>query len=511
MSGSAEGFVGQEDIEVYDVNMDGTGRGRLTWDRDAGRYRRRRGAAGDDKTSEGLKVVENEFMQHRVGGSTGMGGKVANLLRNIRMSFLPRGVSEDYYAFTVWRIAQRIVSSTVSVFGTQSLLLALGVKTHKVGAAAASGWVIANAIGKFAKMSFAAGWGRDFDSDAKRWRFRAALMWIIANGMEIVVYVVHNNFPRSFVFLVALSVSLKQISILTSSATRGTFYKQFAGQNENLGDITAKGDAQVAIADLLGMVVGIQLARLAGSTAIYIWGAWMILSAADFICILKSLDTIIFKFLNLERASLIAHSFVNGGKVPTPAELALVEPILSRPRRAVPQGNLLTGWYWDVVRGYWAGTFRKISETTVTPIELKMLLRVFANGQYMVLHSRHPKMSEAPPRPCLVLRQSATEDDVLEVHAPHHLPTFFLLLTSPAKALSPHCALPPPLLPFSCVDFPFVFTSCDFVGLASPFRKCCESMTPSSSSAGNACARASKGVDRGPPGREEACTRHGAG
>jgi len=40
-------------------------------------------------------------------------------------------------------------------------------------------------------------------------------------------------------------VSLKQISILTSSATRGTFYKQFAGKNENLGDITAKGDAQV--------------------------------------------------------------------------------------------------------------------------------------------------------------------------------------------------------------------------------------------------------------------------
>lgn len=173
---------------------------------------------------------------------------------------------------------------------------------------------------------------------------------------------------------------------------------------------------QVAIADLLGMVVGIQLARLAGSTALYIWGAWMILSAADFICILKSLDTIVFKFLNLERASLIAHGFVNGGKVPTPGELAPVEPILSRPRRAVPQGNLLTGWYWDVIRGYWAGTFRKISETTVTPIELKMLLRVFANGQYMVLHSRHPKMSEAPPRPCLVLRQSATEDDVLEVH-----------------------------------------------------------------------------------------------
>ena len=52
-------------------------------------------------------------------------------------------------------------------------------------------------------------------------------------------------FSSGFTLLVAGSVSLKQISILTASATRGTFYKQFAGRNENLGDITAKGDAQV--------------------------------------------------------------------------------------------------------------------------------------------------------------------------------------------------------------------------------------------------------------------------
>jgi hypothetical protein len=70
-------------------------------------------------------------------------------------------------------------------------------------------------------------------------------MWVVANGMEILTFVIQGVFSQGFTLLVACSVSLKQISILTASATRGTFYKQFAGRNENLGDITAKGDAQV--------------------------------------------------------------------------------------------------------------------------------------------------------------------------------------------------------------------------------------------------------------------------
>ena len=58
-----------------------------------------------------------------------------------------------------------------------------------MGAAAAAGWVWANAIGKFGKTAFAACYGRAFDSDAKRWRLRAALMWVVANGMEILTFV----------------------------------------------------------------------------------------------------------------------------------------------------------------------------------------------------------------------------------------------------------------------------------------------------------------------------------
>ena len=37
------------------------------------------------------------------------------------------------------------------------------------------------------------------------------------------------------------------MSMLTSSATRNAMYKSFAGDSQNLGDITAKGEAQIAV------------------------------------------------------------------------------------------------------------------------------------------------------------------------------------------------------------------------------------------------------------------------
>ena len=40
-------------------------------------------------------------------------------------------------------------------------------------------------------------WGRKFDSDAKRWRFRSALMWVGANGLEITTFVAQGFAPQS--------------------------------------------------------------------------------------------------------------------------------------------------------------------------------------------------------------------------------------------------------------------------------------------------------------------------
>ena len=50
------------------------------------------------------------------------------------------------------------------------------------------------------------------------------------------------------------------MSMLTSSATRNALYNSFRdGSKENIGDITAKGEAQIAVVDLLGIMSGVFL------------------------------------------------------------------------------------------------------------------------------------------------------------------------------------------------------------------------------------------------------------
>ena len=63
--------------------------------------------------------------------ATRMGNPFRNFLKSC---FVPAGeLSSDYFNYSFWRIAQRLISATNNVFGTQALLLALGFKTNKIG------------------------------------------------------------------------------------------------------------------------------------------------------------------------------------------------------------------------------------------------------------------------------------------------------------------------------------------------------------------------------------------
>jgi hypothetical protein len=59
---------------------------------------------------------------------------IGSLKLFIMNCFIPSGgMRPDYYKYTLWRMTQRFLSATTSVFGTQALLLALGFKQTKLG------------------------------------------------------------------------------------------------------------------------------------------------------------------------------------------------------------------------------------------------------------------------------------------------------------------------------------------------------------------------------------------
>lgn len=66
--------------------------------------------------------------------------------------------------------------------------------------------------------------------------------------------------PRAFLPLACTANLAKNLAGVAASATRAPIYRTFALQN-NMADITAKGESVANLADILGTFFGIGLAR----------------------------------------------------------------------------------------------------------------------------------------------------------------------------------------------------------------------------------------------------------
>eukprot|EP00871_Galdieria_phlegrea_P000293 jgi/Galph1/1264/GphlegSOOS_G5967.1 len=349
---------------AYDI--EGNVRRTLEWDEKDARFRY---GAHDDEPMDWVTAWKSWL------------GKRTDFLKQ---SFFPEGITSDYYAFTFWRVFQRLVSATVGVFGTQALLLALGIKAGRIGRAAATSWVLKDGFGRLGKMFWASQMGRDFDADPKRWRFRSALLYAFGNGLEIVTQI----FPASFLIFATLANSMKQISMLTASATRNAMYKNFAGRSENIADITAKGEAQIVVADLLGMAIGIQLSKWIGTSRPNVLTAYSILSVLDIYAIYKELRAVQFRTLNYERSGMIVDYFISKGHVPSPSVVSQRENIFLKPRHDIRP------------------MFATLSEAISCPEELNSLVRTFKGEQFIVTQSMDGRYR-------IVLREHAKNNDIL--------------------------------------------------------------------------------------------------
>lgn len=281
--------------ELYSVDIRYNRRSPLTYDAESGRY----------LDVSMLEVPLNDNDTDALSTNSG-DTLVQKWTQFLHSAFVPEGVTPSYYRFMRWRILQRFINANVHVIGTQSLLMGLRGMTRSgsvgeaasfaakegaaLGAAAATNWVLKDTLGKIVRMVWASKMGRKFDPDAKRWRFRSALIYALGNGLEVSTYL----HPQYFLLLAMLANSCKQMSMLTSSATRNALYNSFKrvgttsstvstsnnasgssaivrrggnGGIENIGDITAKGEAQIAVVDLLGIASGICLSSKCFRTA----------------------------------------------------------------------------------------------------------------------------------------------------------------------------------------------------------------------------------------------------
>ena len=366
-SASGAGVLGI--VGAYDVL--GNDRRGVEWDEETQRFRLKEWDHETSVREMPLRERIDEFVRRR--------------REFLFKAFFPPDVTPDYYSFTAWRFTQRIMSATVGVFGTQALLLALGVKAGRIGQAAAISWVLKDGLGRVGKMIWASGMGKDFDVDPKRWRFRSALLYATGNGLEIVTQLV----PGSFLLFATAANTLKQVSMLTSSACRNAMYRSFGDKAQNIANITAKGEAQIVVADLIGMVAGITLSKAVGTSKKSVLTAYLVLTALDIFGIYMELRQVVFRTLNPERSTMIIEKYLQDGQILTPSRVSERERIFIRPR------------YKGRTR------FSSIAKAAKSPEELALLLKIYRRDHFIV---------SLPPRngPCrVVLRRDASNDDVL--------------------------------------------------------------------------------------------------
>jgi hypothetical protein len=359
----------------------------------------------------------------------------------LSVAFLPSGVTPNYYRYMRWRVVQRFVNSNLHVFGTQSLLMGLNIKTSgsQLGAlSAALKWVLKDALGKLVRMLWASKMGRKFDNDARRWRYRSAFCFAAGNGLEIVTYI----FPQFFLLFATLANCCKQVSMLTSSSTRTSIYNSFRdGSRENIGDITAKGEAQIAIVDLLGIASGVSLSRALGTSVRSVLAAYVGLQALEIVCMYRQLRSVEYRVLNFERMVQVIGDFVeavevattpngitaavaafavNGDKrslavlvdgappgIPTPQQMAVTERIFLPPKRLARRSK----------------AFGSLGRAKLSPTELEKLLHIFRRERFILVvgaNVKHPNgrphsHSTALQENChIVLHSEATNVDIVK-------------------------------------------------------------------------------------------------
>ncbi|XP_010259877.1 PREDICTED: protein root UVB sensitive 3 isoform X2 [Nelumbo nucifera] len=237
--------------------------------------------------------------------------------RKILEAFVPEGfpssVTPDYVPFQIWDSLQGLSTYIRTMLSTQALLSAIGV-----------GEKSATVIGATFQ-------GSNLDSNAKMWRLVADLM----NDIGMLMDLLSPLFPSAFLVIVCLGSLSRSFTGVASGATRAALTQHFSLQN-NAADISAKEGSQETVATMVGMVLGMLLARVTMGYPLAIWFSFLSLTMLHMYANYRAVRCLCLTTLNSERSSILIHHFIETGQVLTPKQASHMEHVLPvwRPKNA---------------------------------------------------------------------------------------------------------------------------------------------------------------------------------
>lgn len=210
------------------------------------------------------------------------------------------------------------------MLSTQALLSAIGVGEKSATVIGATfQWFLRDLTGMLGGVLFTFYQGSNLDSNAKMWRLVADLM----NDLGMLMDLLSPLFPSAFVFIVCLGSLSRSFTGVASGATRAALTQHFALQS-NAADISAKEGSQETVATMIGMALGMLLARVTMGHPVVVWLSFLSLTIFHVYANYKAVRCLSLTTLNTQRSSILLQHFVETGQVLSPKQISQVEHIL---------------------------------------------------------------------------------------------------------------------------------------------------------------------------------------